>query len=210
MIGGRRLKPAVGPALGALVLMAGGLAMSDPAGAATVAQTFRLTGALQQFTVPAGICGVSITAIGGSGGTSTGVAGRRRGEGHRACDRHARGATRGRRRWCGRVGDRGHPGTDKRWCRGLRWWWRRRARGRRRWRWGAPPSSTRPGPLWWLAGVAVANTFAPAQSPQREAMRDCSVATLGRARPWQSARAAVVALPPVTVGQAGPSPTPSL
>jgi hypothetical protein len=66
-----------GSVLGVASLVAACLVVpASAAGAATVAQTFTETGSLQQFTVPAGICGVSITATGGSGGSDGAIGGR--------------------------------------------------------------------------------------------------------------------------------------
>ena len=64
-----RLRLAAGSVFGVASLVAACLvAPATSVAAATVAQTFTLTGSLQQFTVPAGICGMSIVATGGSGG----------------------------------------------------------------------------------------------------------------------------------------------
>ena len=64
-----RLRLAAGSVFGVAALVAACLvAPATSVAADTVTQTFALTGALQQFTVPAGICGVTITGTGGSGG----------------------------------------------------------------------------------------------------------------------------------------------
>src|SRR5207248_6334397 len=63
----RRLAVATVAAIGALACMVG------PASAAT--QVFSYTGGEQTFMVPAGASSVSVVAIGGSGGTSSMIAG---------------------------------------------------------------------------------------------------------------------------------------
>ena len=51
------------------------LVVAPPAGATPVVTSFSATGTIQEFTVPAGVCKVGISATGASGGTSTTVRG---------------------------------------------------------------------------------------------------------------------------------------
>jgi hypothetical protein len=60
-----------------MALVAGSLVGGGSAASATtptVTKSFTATGALQSYRVPAGVCGVTVTATGGSGGDSTGIA----------------------------------------------------------------------------------------------------------------------------------------
>ncbi len=71
-------KLASAPIVGVVALAAGSIVGALPASASTVSTTFASTGAVQLYTVPAGICGVTLEAIGGSGGavvTNTGSIG---------------------------------------------------------------------------------------------------------------------------------------
>ncbi len=63
-------------ALASMALVAGSVVGGGSAATATtptVTKTFAATGAVQTYTLPAGVCGVTVTATGGSGGASPGL-----------------------------------------------------------------------------------------------------------------------------------------
>jgi hypothetical protein len=73
MRGARLRSPRITVALASAVLVGGALVGSTSVASATttVTKTLSMTGALQTFTVPTTVCGVTIDATGGSGGDST-------------------------------------------------------------------------------------------------------------------------------------------
>jgi hypothetical protein len=66
-----RWRLGLGSLLGSAVLLGGYLAV--PVSAAAVSQTFLETGSLQSYAVPSGVCGLTVVAMGGSGGGASGT-----------------------------------------------------------------------------------------------------------------------------------------